>query len=267
MSKVAVAQMNSSDNLIENLETVAKLCQSAEESQANMLVLPENFAFMGKDELAKHAIAETEGEGEIQATLSKLAKAHKLWIIAGTVPLKATEEKVWAACLVYNSEGVEVARYDKIHLFDVEVSASEKYLESASYCPGKSLKVVETPCGTVGLSTCYDVRFPEMYRMLQKEGATLFTVVAAFTEATGKAHWHTLLKARAIENMCYVIGSNQVGMHASGRRTYGHSIIISPWGEVLAEASAEDELIYAEIDLAALYEQRKQFPVLNHQVL
>lgn len=267
MQRVAVAQLISSANLYENLEALTSLFSQASSENTQLLVLPENFAFMGQHELDKLALAEEQGLGIIQQTLSELSRQYKLWVVAGTVPLKAPDGRVWASSLVFNAEGVQVARYDKIHLFDVNISDTEKHEESKTFAPGKTPVVVDTPIGRLGLSVCYDVRFPELYRELVRQGAEVFTMVAAFTATTGALHWHVLLRARAIENMCYMLASNQDGVHASGRKTYGHSLIVSPWGEVLSEIKHGTGLIFSEIDLEQLHERRAAFPCLEHRIV
>ncbi len=267
MRRAAVAQMVSSADLAENLASLESLFGEASEQKAELLVLPENFAFMGAHETDKLALGEAVGEGVIQNRLSHLAKQHNLWVVAGTVPLKAPGGRVWASSLVYNNQGIEIARYDKIHLFDVVVSETETHTESNTFAPGTKPVVVDTPIGRIGLSVCYDVRFPELYRVLLDEGAELFAMVAAFTAATGAVHWHSLLRARAIENMCYMFASNQGGVHASGRETYGHSMIVNPWGEILAELEKGPGVICADIDLEDLRRRRVSFPCLKHRVL
>lgn len=267
MRRVAVAQLISSANLDVNLSALDVLFARSSSEGAQLLVLPENFAFMGRHELDKLAYAESEGAGIIQQTLSNLSREYKLWVVAGTVPLKAPDGRVWASSLVFDAQGVQVARYDKIHLFDVHVSETETYEESKTYAPGKMPVVIDTPIGRLGLSVCYDVRFPELYRALVNQGAEVFTMVAAFTAITGAAHWHALLRARAIENMAYMLASNQGGVHASGRETYGHSLIVSPWGEVLSEIKHGAGLIFSNIDLEQLYERRAAFPCLEHRIL
>ena len=267
MRRVAVAQMVSSADLEANLAALKPLFIEASQEKADLLVLPENFAFMGAHERDKLSLAEDAGEGLIQNTLSALSAEYKLWVVAGTVPLKAPDGRVWASSLVFDSKGVLVARYDKIHLFDVVVSDTETHTESETLVPGSQPVVVDTPIGRIGLSVCYDVRFPELYRQLLDKGAELFTMVAAFTATTGAAHWHVLLKARAIENMCYMLASNQGGVHASARETYGHSVIISPWGEIIAEIDSGTGIICADIDLDQLHARRAAFPCLKHRVL
>lgn len=267
MRRVAVVQMVSSAALDDNLLAIERLLAQAAAGGAVLVVLPENCTFMGAHETDKLAFAEAPGTGLIQTRLSRLAKQYKLWLVAGTLPLKAPDGRVWASSLVFDAEGHEVARYDKMHLFDVRVSSTEAYQESETIAPGQAAVVVDTPVGRLGLSVCYDVRFPELYRQMVAEGAEIFTVVAAFTKTTGAAHWHTLLQARAIENMCYMLASNQAGLHANGQETYGHSLIADPWGKVLEESATGEGLIFADLDLEKLHARRISFPCLKHRVL
>lgn len=267
MSTVAVLQMNSSASVKKNLDDLERLLHQAREEGSSLVVLPENFAFMGLKETDKLAIAEHYGEGEIQQRLSNLAKQYKLWLIAGTMPVKASATHVRAACLVYDDAGQCVARYDKIHLFDVRVSDSEAHQESATIERGENLVVVDTPAGRVGLTVCYDLRFPELYHQLAQQGAEMFTVPSAFTATTGAAHWEVLLRARAIENVCYVLAANQSGLHENGRQTWGHAMIVDPWGSVSARLVKGTGMVKAEIDLQRLQQLRRQFPYNNHHVL
>lgn len=267
MARVAVVQMISSTGVEENLEAVEYFLLQAKEAQAELVLLPENVAHMGKDEHEKWKISEVYGQGPIQHALSRLAKKFHLWIIAGTIPIKGQGTRVRSSSLVYDAEGRCVTRYDKIHLFDVRVNEHEWYQESAAIEPGTDLVVVDTPVGKVGLSVCYDLRFPELYHALERQGAELITVPSAFTKVTGEAHWHVLLRARAIENSCYVLAANQGGVHENGRMTYGHSTIIDPWGKVLVERNEGTGIIIADIDLTELHELRKKFPTTNHHVL
>lgn len=267
--KVAVLQMTSSANLVENLENVRLLLDRASKQNVLLALLPENFAFMGFSESAKLAIAEPFGEGIIQQTISELAKKYNMWIVAGSIPLLSKEpNRCFASCLVFDDKGQCVKRYDKIHLFDVQVSETEAHKESNATCPGSELAVIDTPVGKVGLSICYDLRFPEMYRKLRALDADIFVVPAAFTFDTGKVHWQILLQARAIENLSYVLAANQGGSHENGRQTYGHSIIISPWGNIEASCSASGlDLAITDIDLESMQSLRKRFPCLTHQKL
>ena len=212
------------------------------------------------------AAQEIFGEGKIQHFLAAQSKQHQLWIVGGTIPLKSSNpHKIRAACLVYNDQGQVVARYDKAHLFDATISPAECYKESNTAEPGDELIIVSTPFGKVGLAVCYDLRFSEMFMEFFKQGVELIVVSAAFVEKTGLAHWHVLLRARAIENFSYVIASNQWGTHASQRNTYGHSMIVDPWGCVMDEMEkSEDGIVYGEIDLNYLREKRKSIPVIEH---
>ncbi len=267
MARVAVLQMVSTPNVKDNLNHLDRMFLEAREDGAALLVLPENFAFMGMHETDKLRVAEDFGHGEIQRTLNQLAKRYRLWVIAGSIPLKSAGKRVRASCLVYDDNGVCVARYDKIHLFDVRISPEEAHQESLTIEPGDTPVVVDTPVGRVGLSICYDLRFPELYRQLLLKGAELFTIPAAFTAVTGMAHWETLLRARAIENLCYVLAANQGGVHVNGRNTHGHSMIVEPWGRVINEHHHGAGIIVADIDLPRLRQLRLQFPSNEHHVL
>lgn len=267
MSRVALIQMASTAEVEQNLQQVELLMMQAQEAQAQLVVLPENFAFMGVRETDKIQFAEVDGQGAIQDKISQLAKRLGLWVVAGTIPLKGLGTKVRASCLVYDDKGMRVVRYDKIHLFDVCLSEHEMYQESATIEAGNQLVVVDTPVGRIGLTVCYDLRFAELYRQLVLKGAQLFTVPSAFTETTGHAHWEVLLRARAIENLCYVLAPNQGGQHANGRHTYGHSMVVEPWGSIAAQASVRPRVVIADIDLSRLEHLRTQFPCVNHHVL
>lgn len=263
--------MNSGDDVGANLALADGLLRDAAADGCMLAVLPENFALMaarGRDK-AKHA--EEPGEGPIQAFLSDAAQRHGLWIIGGSMPLvsPAIEAgRVFGACPVFDTNGSVQAIYRKIHLFDVDlVDQQESYRESRSMYPGDDVMTVDTPCGRVGLTICYDLRFPEMFRQLVDAGATLFTVPAAFTASTGAAHWHTLLRARAIENLAYVIAAGQYGEHPGGRSTYGHSMICDPWGRILAEQAAGDCYVVADIDPQLPSTLRAEFPALANRRL
>ncbi|AHE66735.1 carbon-nitrogen hydrolase family protein [Legionella oakridgensis] len=267
MSRVAVIQMVSSANVKNNLNQLSEWFADARDEGAKLLVLPENFAFMGMNEKDKFQVAEDYGQGEIQQKIGTLARQYQLWVIAGTMLLKTQGNRLRSGCLVYDDKGIVVARYDKIHLFDVRVSEQEAHQESLTIEPGSDVVVVDTPIGRVGLSVCYDLRFAELYQQLVMKGAELFTVPSAFTAITGKAHWEVLLRARAIENLCYVLAANQGGLHENGRNTYGHSMIIDPWGRILSRRRQGTGMIVAEIDLQQLHHMRQEFPCLDHHVL
>lgn len=267
MPIAAALQMVSSASVQENLNTVSEFCLKAKDHNADLIVLPENFAFMGKHETDKFNIAENLGEGFIQEQLQALAKKFNIWIIAGTIPIKSRDNRVKASSLVFDNKGKCAARYDKIHLFDVQISPKEAHHESKTISPGSELVIVDTPIGCVGLTVCYDLRFPELYRKLVEKGADIFTVPSAFTAITGDAHWEILLRARAIENLSYVIAPNQGGFHENGRQTYGSTMIIEPWGRILTRFDKGTSLVSAEIDLKTLKRLRKEFPTNEHHVL
>jgi deaminated glutathione amidase len=286
MTTAAALQMTSGADVAQNLRTTGRLLEQARSGGAALAVLPENFAFIGAHETDKLAVAEEAGTGAIQEFLAAAARRLQLWIVAGTVPLKtASANRVAAACLVYDAAGAQVARYDKMHLFDVEVPAAaprvaqdkmsrggpegpDRYRESATIAPGRiAATVVDTPVGRVGLSVCYDLRFPELFRALVAQGAEVLAVPSAFTARTGAAHWEVLLRARAIENQCYVVAPGQSGEHPGGRRTHGHSLIADPWGQILAQQPAGEGAIVAPLPREPLLNLRRSFPVLEHRRL
>jgi len=267
MTICAAIQMASSPNVSANLPTAGQLIAEAADAGAKLIVLPENFAIMGEHEQDKVKVREVEGEGPIQDFLSTTAKKHGVWLVGGTIPLVANaDNKVRAACLVYNDQGEQVARYDKIHLFDVSVPGTDEvYKESDSIEAGNHIGMVDTPYGKLGIAVCYDLRFPEFFRTAAIEGVEILAVPAAFTAETGAAHWEVLLRARAIENQCYVIASNQGGFHINGRKTFGHSMIIDPWGVILDCYKTGTGFVHADIDLEKLEKMRQSFPVLQHR--
>ncbi len=269
MSRVAALQMNSGADVSENLELAGRLLREAADSGCSLAVLPENFALMPKRGRDKSRHAEREGDGPIQAFLSETAAQLGLWIVGGSIPLASDDEhRVYGATVVVDDHGAPQAVYRKIHLFDVDLpDREESYRESHSMMPGTELAVVETPLGVLGLTICYDVRFPELFRALVERGASLFSVPAAFTVVTGKAHWHTLLRARAIENLAWVIAPGQFGRHADGRSTFGHSLICDPWGRIVAEQADGNAVVAAEIDQDAQTRLRREFPALANRRL
>jgi nitrilase len=273
MQIIAAIQMTSSHEIDANLEAAERHLSEAARLGAVLAALPENFAFMGKDSGDKRAIAEPDGAGRIQNFLADTARRLKIWIVGGTVPLRQASEgpdadgRVAAACLVYKSDGQRAARYDKIHLFDVDVPGSaESHRESAHTIPGREPRVVDTPVGKLGLAVCYDMRFPELFRTMSRQGAELFVVPSAFTVPTGRAHWESLLRARAIENLCALIAPAQWGVHANGRETFGDSMIIDHWGKVLARMPAGNGCVVADVDAAGRVDARARFPSLEHRV-
>jgi predicted amidohydrolase len=267
--KAAALQMTSGPDVEANLAAARLLLEEAQAADARLAVLPENFAFMGIHDADKLAVGESLGSGPIQDFLAATARRLGLWVIAGTIPIRvAGDARVAAASLVYDDQGERVARYDKIHLFDVELpERAESYRESANMAPGRTPAVVDTPIGRVGLAVCYDVRFPELFRNLSAQGAQVFVLPSAFTAPTGRAHWETLLRARAIENLCYLIAPAQSGFHANGRETYGDSMIVDYWGRILGRLPRGSGCVSAEIDLPRQAQVRKSFPALLHRVL
>ena len=269
MPILAAIQMVSGPDVAENLAAAAELLARAAAAGAMLAVLPENFAMMGRGEGDKVAVREAEGQGPIQAFLAEQAARHRLWLVGGTIPLRTVgdQNRVRAACLLFDDRGRRVARYDKVHLFDVQVVGSaERYAESATIEPGDRYVVADTPLGRLGLAVCYDLRFPEQFRAMVDRGMEILALPAAFTAATGKAHWETLLRARAIENQCYVVASAQGGQHANGRETHGDSLVIDPWGEILHRLPRGPGVVLAEFDRERLERIRSQFPALEHRV-
>lgn len=269
MDKLAAIQMVSGADRDRNLDAAGELIRQAAEAGARLAVLPENFAFMGRREADKLDLAENDGEGPIQDFLAETAARHGIWLVGGTIPLRGGEpDRALATCLVHDETGQRMARYDKIHLFDVVLGDSgEQYRESAASIPGGQVVTVDTPLGRLGLSVCYDLRFPELYRALAANGADILVAPSAFTAATGRAHWEVLTRARAIENLCYLIAPDQGGVHANGRETHGHSLIIEPWGRVLDRVISGPGIAIAECDRAGQQETRKGFPSLDHRRL
>lgn len=261
--------MASSPNVEANLIEAERLIRAASEAGAKLLVLPENFALMGLTEFDKLDHAETDGEGVIQNFLAEMASRYSVWVVGGTLPIEApVPRKVQASCLVFDDKGTRIVRYDKIHLFDVNVPGTdERYRESDTISAGNRPRVVDTPFGRLGLAICYDLRFPELFRNMLSDGVELIAIPSAFTAKTGLAHWEVLVRARAVENLCYVIAANQGGFHRNGRQTYGRSMIVDPWGKVLAEMASGPGTVVAEIDLEMLARVRGSFPVLEHRRL
>ena len=267
MTRVAAIQMASGPNVGANLTEAERWISQAAEAGAQLIVLPENFAIIGIEEEDKVNVKEQEGSGQIQDFLKNQAARHGVWIVAGTIPLAASDEKrIRAACLVYNDQGEQVARYDKVHLFDVHVpNTDETYNESETIEPGNEAVVVDTPFGKLGLAICYDLRFPELFRRMVDEGVEIIALPSAFTAITGAAHWESLLRARAIENLSYLIASAQGGYHVNGRETYGDSMVVDPWGNILDRLSRGSGFVMAEIDRDKVVNTRKNFPALEHR--
>jgi nitrilase len=264
--RIATIQMASGCNVSANLHEAAQLIQHAAEIGAKLAVLPENFAQMGKQQTDMLDIQEPMGQGEIQTFLSQQAKSHNIWIVGGTVAISSENaNKIYSACLLFDNTGQCVARYDKIHLFDVLVGQQEYYQESSTIEAGQNIVVAETPFGKLGLAICYDLRFPELFRNMLAENVELIAIPAAFTATTGKAHWEVLLRARAIENLCYVIAADQGGYHVNGRETYGNSMIVDPWGSVMTRLKQGAGVTYADIDIQNLATLHQRFPARKHQ--
>ena len=265
MSIVAAVQMISSPNVAENIASARRLVRDAAATGAQLITLPEYWPIMGLSDTDKVAHAERPGEGPIQAFMAEAAREHSVWLIGGTLPLVAPDAaKVMNTTLVFDPKGKPVSRYDKIHLFGFSKGA-EQYDEARTIVPGKSVEVLDAPFGRVGLAVCYDLRFPEMFRAMGE--CTLMVVTAAFTHTTGLAHWEVLLRARAIENQCYVLASAQGGLHPNGRRTFGHSMLIDPWGEVKSVLAEGEGVVSGEIDAAFLASVRESLPALKHRKL
>jgi nitrilase len=263
--KVAAVQMVSAPGVETNLAAAGALVAEAAGQGARLVVLPEWFCLMGRGERDKLAIREADGDGPIQSFLAHAAARHGVWLIAGTVPLPADDpEKVRNSSLVYDATGRRVARYDKIHLFDF-TGEDERYRESNTIEPGSTPVALDSPFGRIALSICYDVRFPELYRRLAP--MDLITVPSAFTATTGAAHWDVLVRARAVENLAWVIAPAQGGEHPNGRRTHGHTMVVDPWGKVVASRASGAGVVVAEIDPSYQARARASLPALSHRVL
>ena len=263
MTRVAAVQMVSTPEVEHNLATARRLVGAAAAGGATLVTLPEYWPIMGMSDLDKVRHAEAEGAGPIQDCMATLAREHGIWLIGGTLPLKSAESgKVLNTTLVYDPQGASIGRYDKIHLFGFNKGA-ESYDEARTIVPGAAVGSFEAPFGRVGLSVCYDLRFPELYRAMGE--CALIVVPAAFTHTTGSAHWEVLLRARAIENQCYVLASAQGGTHANGRRTFGHSMLVDPWGEVKDVLREGEGVVSGELDPAFLASVRESLPALRHR--
>ena len=267
--KSAVIQMVSQDDILANLQRARALLEEAAEGGARLAVLPENFAAMGRRDAAAIGRSEALGRGPILPWLKQAARDLKLWIVAGTLPLPPADRpdaKVHACSLLFDEHGQVAARYDKLHLFDVDVAdARGRYRESDDYAHGAQLVVAETPVGRLGLSVCYDLRFPELYSALRAAGAELISAPSAFTAITGAAHWEVLIRARAIETQCYLLASAQGGTHPGPRETYGHAAIIDPWGRMVAQRASGEGLLLADRDSDEQASIRARMPVLSHR--
>jgi predicted amidohydrolase len=265
MFRVAAIQMASGPNVPANLQEAGRLIELAAATGARIIALPEYFAIMGMKDTDKVQARERDGRGPIQDFLSQTARRHKVWIVGGSAPLESNiEGKVRNACLVYNQLGERVARYDKIHLFGFELG-NEKYTEERTIEPGNQVCVVDSPYGRLGISVCYDLRFPELYRAMGD--VDMLFVPSAFTETTGKAHWDTLVRARAIENLAYVIAPAQGGYHVNGRETHGHTMIVDPWGVVLDRLARGSGVVVAGVNPTYQQKIRRSLPALTHKTV
>ena len=263
--KVAAIQMASGPNVAANLDEAERLIDMAVAQGAKLVALPEYFPVMGMKETDKVAVCEEEGKGPIQRFLANQAKKHKVWLVGGSIPLESSvPNKVRNSCLVYDDKGKVVARYDKIHLFNLDLG-NEHYHEQATIEPGKEIVTVETPFGKLGLSICYDLRFPELFRAMGD--VDIIVLPSAFTDTTGKAHWETLVRARTIENLAYVIAPAQGGYHLSGRETHGNSMIVDPWGVILDRLPRGSGVVIAGVNPAYQASLRKSLPALQHRTL
>ncbi|EQM74949.1 carbon-nitrogen hydrolase family protein [Pseudomonas stutzeri] len=266
---LAVIQMVSQTDIQTNLAAARRLLEQAAEAGARLAVLPENFAAMGRSDLVALGRAEAEGAGPILPWLKQAARDLSLWIVAGTIPLPPDDQplaKVRACSLLVDDHGQRVARYEKLHLFDADVSdARGRYRESDDYAAGERLVVVDTPVGRLGMSVCYDLRFAELYTALRLAGAELISAPSAFTAVTGQAHWEMLVRTRAIETQCYMLAAAQGGEHPNGRMTHGHSSIVDFWGQVLAEQATGEAVLVVDRDAAAQTATRQRMPVVMHR--
>jgi predicted amidohydrolase len=265
----AVIQMVSQSDIQGNLAHARALLEQAAAGGARLAVLPENFAAMGRKDAAAIGRAEALGDGPILPWLKLAARDLTLWIVAGTIALPPTgrpEEKVRACSLLVDADGETVARYDKLHLFDVDVAdARGSYRESDDYAHGQDVVVVDTPVGRLGLTVCYDLRFPELYAALRQAGAELITAPSAFTAVTGTAHWEVLIRARAIETQCYVLAAAQGGVHPGPRETHGHAAIVDPWGRIVAQQAHGEGVLLAQRDSNEQASIRARMPVISHR--
>ena len=263
--QVAAAQMVSTPDPAQNCETAARLVREAAAAGAQLVLLPEYWPVLGGNEQDKVEIAEPAGDGPLQNFLANLARECGIWLLGGTLPLKSHQSgKVLNSLMAYGPDGTLATRYDKIHLFGF-TRGEESYDESRTIVPGSQVAVLETPFARVGLSICYDLRFPELYRAMGQ--CDLIVMPAAFTATTGRAHWEVLLRARAIENQCYVLAAAQGGLHPNGRRTWGQSMLVDPWGEVCAQLAEGEGLVAGEIDLDSMMGIRASLPALQHRTL
>lgn len=257
--------MASGPNVAGNLSEARRLIARAAEQGARLVVLPEFFAIMGMTDQDKTAVREQPGKGPIQSFLSEAARQNKIWLVGGSIPLAASvPDKVLNSCLVFDEQGKQVGRYDKIHLFNLELG-NERYNEAQTIEPGNQIVVMDSPFGRIGLAVCYDLRFPELFRAMKD--VDIIVLPSAFTETTGKMHWEVLVRARAIENLAYVVASAQGGYHVSGRETHGNSMIVDPWGRVLDRLPRGSGVVLAEVNPTYQASLRTSLPALSHRII
>ena len=262
--RAACIQLRCGDDIAQNVRAASGLIRQAHRAGAEFVATPENTSLMAADGGAKLALAKSENDDLALSALSAVAEELGIWLLIGSLAIKLGDDKTANRSYLIGRDGRIAARYDKIHLFDVNLTGNESYRESNTVSAGEQAVTTDLPWGRIGLSVCYDLRFPLLYRMLAKRGAEILSIPSAFTETTGKAHWHVLLRARAIENGAFVIAPAQGGKHANGRATYGHSMIVSPWGDILAEAATEPCFITADIDPGEVAAARARVPSLQH---
>ena len=263
--KIAAVQMISGPDVAPNLATAGRLIAEAATAGAQLVALPEYFPLIGASDVDRLAARENDGSGPIQDFLAGAARQHGIWLVGGSIPLQADDPaKLRNSCLVYGPDGRRVARYDKIHLFGFR-KGTESYDEAATIERGDQVVAFDTPLGRVGIAICYDLRFPELFRALGT--LDLLVLPAAFTETTGRAHWEMLLRARAVENQCYLLASAQGGLHPTGRMTHGNSMIIDPWGDILARMDKGEAVVIAEFDPQRISDTRASLPALKHRIL
>lgn len=261
--KVAAVQMVSGPSVPDNLNEARRLIKTAVDHGADLVVLPEYFPIMGLNDADKLAISEQPGKGVIQEFLGEMAHTYKIWLVGGTIPMVADSPgKMRNACLVYDERGQQVARYDKMHLFNLDLG-KEQYHEGRTIEPGDRVVVVDSPFGRLGLAICYDLRFPEIFRAMQD--VDIIALPSAFTETTGKAHWEVLVRARAIENLAYVVAAGQGGFHINGRETHGNSMIVDPWGKILDRLPYGSGVVVEEVNPAYRASLRASLPALSHR--
>jgi predicted amidohydrolase len=262
--RVGLVQMRTGKDVRDNLLEAEALIRDAARKGAHYIQTPENTLLMEVD--APHLLAKIAPEAETEgvAHFAHLAKTLRVWLHIGSIAVKIGDDKAANRAFLFTPNGDIVLRYDKIHMFDVDLPSGETYRESATFIPGARAYVAQLPWGALGVATCYDIRFPEQFKALAQAGAKFLTAPSAFTKVTGEKHWHTLLRARAIENGCFVFAAAQAGRHANGRTTFGHSLIISPWGEIIAEGDTDPGVIVADIDPAEVDSVRARIPALDH---